>query len=317
MPDFGLLKKVDLREVWSKEAREFTPWLANHLSSLGEALGMDLELRSSEVAVGDFSCDIVARDLGSNRNVVIENQLSPTDHDHLGKLITYASGLEAGVVVWIAQELRDEHRQALDWLNQRTDANVDFFGVVVEVLRIDDSRPAYTFRPVALPNEWRKRNISIPGSPKVSERSEAYRAFFQGLIDELRERHRFTGARVGQPQNWYSFASGVAGITYGVSFAQGNQVRAELYIDTEDVQANKALFDALEAEKDVLEGRLGEPLTWERLDHRRASRIAVYRPGSIDESSMLGEIRAWAIDRLLKLKGVLGPRVAQLARSAG
>jgi hypothetical protein len=314
MPDFGILKRVDLREVWSKEASEFTPWLAENLSALGEALGMELEIQSREAACGDFSCDLLARDLGGNRVVVIENQLSSTDHDHLGKLITYASGLDAGVVVWIAPEIREEHRQALDWLNQRTDPTVDFFGVVVEVLKIDDSRPAFSLRPIAFPNQWRKVTIVTAGGGKPSGRGEAYRAFFQDLIDELRERHKFTNARVGQPQNWYNFASGVSSVTYGLSFAQGGQVRAEVYIDTEDAEGNKAIFDALEKDKETMEGEVGAPLKWERLNHRRASRIAIYRPGAIDEPDTSGEIKAWAVDRLLKLKKVFGPRILELAR---
>jgi hypothetical protein len=275
---------------------------------------MELELQGREAACGDFSCDLVARDLGGNRVVVIENQLSETDHDHLGKLITYASGLDAGVVVWIAPEIRDEHRQALDWLNQHTEQKLDFFGVLVEVLRIDDSRPAFSLRPVAFPNQWRKDNVPTTGVGKPSVRGEAYRTFFQELIDTLRAEHRFTNARVGQPQNWYSFASGVSSVTYGVSFAQGGEVRAEVYIDTEDGEENKAMFDALAKDKEAIESQFGEPLRWERLDHRRASRIAVYRPGTIEEVEKHGEIRRWVVERLLKLKKVFGPRIAELAR---
>lgn len=316
MPEFGVLRRVDLREVWSREASEFTPWLAENIAAIGEALGMELELQGREAACGDFSCDLLARDLGSNRIVVVENQLSSTDHDHLGKLITYASGLDAGVVVWIAPEIRDEHRQALDWLNQRTESSLDFFGVVVEVLRIDESRPAFSFRPVAFPNQWRKGNVPTAGTGKPSARSEAYRSFFQDLIDTLREQHKFTNARVGQPQNWYSFASGVSSVTYGVSFAQGGEVRAEVYIDTEDAEENKAMFDALEKDKRAIEGQFGEPLRWERLDHRRACRVAVYRRGTIEDSEQLGEIKTWAVERLLKLKKVFGSRIADLAREA-
>jgi hypothetical protein len=134
------------------------------------------------------------------------------------------------------------------------------------------------------------------------------------LIDELRKRH-FTGARVGQPQNWYSFASGTAGVVYGASFAQGKQVRAEVYINTGEQHASKAIFDALEKEKADLERQFGEALKWERLDDKSASRVATYRPGSIDESpETLAQIRGWVIDRLFRFKKVFGPRIATLAK---
>ena len=220
MADLARIEKVDLRTIWEHEAQDFTPWLAENLSQLGQELGMDLELQEREAPVGRYSLDLLAHDLGSNRPVIIENQLEGTNHDHLGKLLTYTSGYNANVVVWIAREFRDEHRQALDWLNQRTDENTEFFGVVVELWRIDNSRPAVKFNPVSTPNEWRKGNVNpIPsGNPNLSERRERYQIFFQGLIDTLREDHKFTGARKGRPQNWYNFASGNSGISYGGSF---------------------------------------------------------------------------------------------------
>jgi hypothetical protein len=311
MPDFGVLKRVDLREVWLNEARQFTPWLADNIVVLGDALGLDLELVRREAPVGDFSVDLLARDLGSNRPVIIENQLAATDHDHLGKLLTYAAGYNAGVVVWLAPELRDEHRQALDWLNLHTDEGLDFYGVLAEVLRIDDSRPAFSFRPVAFPNEWRKSRK--PQSEQPSERREAYRAFFQSLIDELRERHNFTGARVAQPQNWCNFASGTSGTNYAASFALRKQVRTEVYLCMPEQQTNKTIFDALEKEKVAIEAEFGEPLRWERLDERTASRISLYRPGSIDDDpDTLKEIQAWAIDCLLRFRKVFGPRLRLL-----
>src|SRR5258708_38743796 len=131
--------------MWPKEAGNFTPWLADHLTALGEALGIELELPAREAPVGDFSLDILARDLGRNRPVIIENQLQPTDHDHLGKMLTYAAGDDASVVAWIAQEMREEHRQTLDWLNQHTDETIDFFCVILQVFKNDDSRPPLPF----------------------------------------------------------------------------------------------------------------------------------------------------------------------------
>lgn len=271
---------------------------------------MELEAQEREADVGEFSLDIRAKDLGTGRTVIIENQLTETDHDHLGKLLTYAGGFDARVLVWIAKELRDEHRKALEWLNERTGSDVACFGVVIEVLRIDDSKPAFNFKPVVFPNEWRPGTDEPPG---VSPKEEAYRAYFQSLIDELRTKHRFTGAKVGQPQSWYSFSSGVSGLVFSNSFAQGGKVRAEMYIDFEDKDRNKKFFDRMFAQKAEIEKEYGESLTWERIDQKRASRIALYRDGSIDDSAETrAEIQQWSIENLLKLRKVLLPRAKSI-----
>ena len=310
---FGVLKRVDLRLLWPHEALDFTPWLASNLPVLGDVLGLDLELQLQEAPVGSFSLDLLVHDLGRERIVIIENQIEPTDHDHLGKLLTYAAGHNAAVAVWIASEFREEHRQALDWLNQRSDATTEFFGIVVEALQIDDSRPACNFRLVAFPNDWRKTNV-LTNSATPSPRGEAYRAFFQVLIDELRTKHNFTKARKAQPQGWYSFSSGIRGIYYAISFAHGGQVRAEAYIDRENYSWNKGMFDVLHEQREEIETAFGEPLEWQRLDDKRASRIAIYRLASIeDPPEALAEVNGWAINRLLRFRTVIGPRAANLA----
>lgn len=313
---FGVLRRVDLRLLWPHEALDFTSWLAQNLSFLGDALGLDLELRGQEAAVGSFSLDLLAHDLGRDRAVIIENQLAPTNHDHLGKLLPYAAGHDAGVAVWVAPDFREEHRQALDWLNQRTDLNTEFFGVVVEALQIDESRPAPNFRLVAAPNDWRKANISADGR-EPSAKGEAYRAFFQRLIDRLRTKHNFTGARKAQPVSFYAFSSGTSGITYGFVFG-GGLARAEAYIDRPNGMWNKWLFDELYAQREDIEAEFGDELEWQRLDNRRASRIAHKREGSIDDpKETLEDIEDWAVDMLLRFKRVIGPRVAALMAAGG
>ena len=296
----------ELEATGPGDARDFTPWLTANIARLGEALGMDLEMIAIEAEVGDFSLVLLARDLGTGRSAVIENQFGNTNHDHLGKLITYGSGVDAGAVIWVTGSVREEHRQALEWLNRRTDADLHFFLVLVEVMRIDESRPAVLFKPIVFPNEW-QRITREKAERQPSSKGEAYRQYFQVLIDEMREKYRFTGIRTALPQNWHSFQSGITGITYGTSFALGGRVRAEVYIDFGEVERNKALFDALLARRSEIESTLGEMLEWERLDDRRASRIAIYRPGATQEDdARLQEIRAWAVERLLKLKAAFG-----------
>lgn len=304
------IKRLSLRDAWSREAGDFTPWLAENIEELGAALGMELELEAREASVGDFSLDLLAKDLGTGRTVVIENQLTQTDHDHLGKLVTYAAGFGASVVVWISEAIREEHRQALEWLNQRTDTETEFFGVVVELLQIEGcSNPAYDFRPVVFPNEWQKVKRSQT-TGRVSSKGEAYRQYYQPLIDELREKHRFTGARIAQPQSWYAFSAGTSGVPVSAVFAGDGTVRVELYIDLGILEANKALFDWLHAQEESIEKQCGFPLQWDRLEAKRAARVYVSRPGSIESTSEeLEQIRKWQIEKLLIFKKVFSPLV--------
>ena len=277
---------------------------------------MDLEFEEREAAVGGYSLDVLATDQTENRSVIIENQLEATNHTHLGQLLTYAAGQNANVVVWLTKEFRDEHRAALDWLNERTDKKTEFFGVVVELLKIDGSRPAPQFRTVAVPNDWRKETAATVRGEKqvVSARGERYREFFQPLIDTLPETHRFTNVRKAQPQNWYSFSAGYGQrITYGANFTGQRQARVELYIDDGNGERNAQLLEDLQFHKEDIESALGETLDWQRLDNRRACRIALDRPGSIeDDADMLSDIQEWMIKNLLKFKQVFEPRLAEL-----
>ena len=309
----GILRPVTLREVWAHEAQDFTPWLVENLVRVGDLLGMDLEFIAREAPVGRYSLDILAKETGTNRTVIIENQITCTDHDHLGKLLTYAGGHEASIVVWVAESFTDEHRQAINWLNEHTDEATEFFCVGIEVLQIDDSRPAANFKLVVTPNEWQKSRKNVV-SVQASEKHERYRHWFQGLIDELRDKHRFTRARQGQPQNWYSFSSGTAGLQYSTFYKADGRLAAEIYIDTGNKEQNKAIFDAAFADRTKYEAEMGLPLSWERLDNRQASRIAVYRPGSIsDPDESLIAHRRWVIENLLALKRIFGPRLDDLS----
>ena len=304
--ELGHIQTVPLKELWPGEATHFTPWIAKNLDILGEKLGMDLELESTEASAGDFSADIVARDLSTNKLVVIENQYGGTDHKHLRQLITYASVLGAGAVVWMAESIRSEHKSAMDFLNQNLKESLSFYAVEASAIRIDESKPAFVLTVVSMPSE---AAVNPQPVPELSETKERYRTYFQSLIDELRETHKFTNARTGQPQNWYTFASENSKVyTYSTSFAKGGRVRVEVYLDTGDKARNEQVFDCLLARKQEIEAALGFELTWERLDSRRACRIAVYRDGEIDaDSETLADIKSWTIQNLLRFKAVFAP----------
>lgn len=179
------MQRIPLREAWASEAGDFTPWLAEaqNLSLLSEAIGIDLELESQEKPVGPFRADILCRDSNSNSWVLIENQLERTDHIHLGQLLTYAAGLDAVTIVWIADKFTEEHRAALDWLNEHTSEGINFFGLEVELWRIGDSPLAPKFNVVCKPNEWTK---AVTRPKETSENSELCHAYWSGVIEALR-----------------------------------------------------------------------------------------------------------------------------------
>jgi len=305
----GSLKRVTLRDVWTHEAHVFTPWLAEHLDDLAEALGLDLELEGREVGVGGFSVDLLARDLGSDDPVVIECQFGKTDHDHLGKLITYASGLGAGKLVWVCETMREEHRQALDWLNAHTDEDIHVFGVELEMLQIDDSAPACHFKLTVMPNEWQKMQ-KRRAAGTVGAKGERYLAYFQALVDELREQHAFTKVRIAHPQNWSQFSAGISGMHYRASFTKDDRVGAELNFGTPRADLNRFMFDSLLREREAIEGEVGQPLEWDPIEGRNACRIALYREGSIEgPPDDLDRLHVWHVESLLKLRRALDKRL--------
>ena len=312
----GTIEKVEIRQVWPTEDAHFTLWLGENLDKLGEELGIDLEFVETEAQVGTFKLDVLARDVSTDGKVVIENQFGSTDHPHLGQLLTYAGGFDAQVVVWIAESFRDEHRQALDFLNLRTGEDTQFFGVEIQLWRIGTSDPAPHFKVVAIPNDWRKQAVSIGrGTEKVSERGKTYQSFFQALVDELRNEHRFTNSRRAGTRSWASFTTGFSGFGYRASFAQGGRARVGVYIDNGEKLWNEGRFDELAESSEAIESEIGGEFEWQRLDNRRACRISAVRPGSIDDDDdTLDEIRQWMVERLLKFSEVFGPRLDELAK---
>lgn len=305
--DFGTIVEVPLRNQWAGEATDFTPWLSRNLDRVSEALGLELELETVEASAGDFTADIVAKDIGTNRRVVIENQFGGTDHKHLGQILTYSSVLKASVVIWIAEKVRPEHKSAMDFLNLNLKESLQIFAIEASIIRIDNSKPAFSLKVVCTPTE--APAVSVAANAAATETQEKYRTYYQSLLDELRNVHKFTNARAAQPQNWYTFSSENSKFyRYSTAFAQGRRVRVETYIDCGDKARNEAIFDHLYAQRTAIEAAFGRDLEWDKLESKRASRIATYRDGEIDaESEILAEIQKWCVANLLRMSQVLPP----------
>ena len=318
MAEIARLVEVDLREVWPYEARDFTPWLASNLDLLGEALGIDIEpLGETEVAVGPFSLDINARDANENRTIIIENQLEKTDHDHLGKVLTYAAGFNADVMVWIVKEFQDEHRQALDWLNQRTSEETELYGVVVRAVRIGVSPPAPVFDVVARPNIFRKsRNGRRDDRQPLNLNEQAYLAFWPKVIDKLIERRFVSRKRTTQNQSlvfWSQKITGGNGVALAADFTQ-QSARALIHIDPfADREQNHELFDELEQMKEDLEKQYGQSLQKWWKSPQKVCRIGVERPGTriTDDESSLEATAQWMVDSLIALSDKVVPHVQE------
>lgn len=286
----------DLRAIWKHEEKDFTPWLAENISLLGEALGLDLEVISVEHDVGAFSLDILAKDTSHGGIVAIENQLETTDHNHLGQIITYASGVDAKTVIWITKEMREEHQKAIDWLNEITGDDLEFYGVEIQLIKVDDSNPAPFFNVKVFPNGWSKEQKKLIDSPgQITQRQEEYRNFFIALIANVnKEMPGFTHAKKVNYDSWKSFPTGVSGFTYSIEFKTGNRMACGLYLDSSDKEMNKQRYDKLLNFKEKIESILGS-LSWERLEERIRCRIALETLFT-DEKEMI----EWATEQLKK-----------------
>ncbi len=311
MQKLGKLNRIDdLRSVWKREAYDFTPWLRENIELLAEAIGLELDLVETESPIGEYAVDLYAKDLNTGRWVIIENQLAQTDHNHLGQLMAYAAGKEAGVIIWISPKFRDEHRRTLDWLNEITDETVSFFGIELELLQVDGSLPAPHFKLVAQPNEWQK----AVNRPMASSRQQAYEAFFGKLLDKVKAKHPdLSRANKALPQNWFTFPVGRSGFAIAVAFGRGKQFRTELCIATGDQAKNKTAFDALFQDREGIEAAIGSPLVWQRLDDKQTSGIHCATKGSIgDDPAHLEELQDWAVDMVATFHKVFKPCIQNL-----
>ena len=318
-PNLAKIEQVGLREAWEHEAYNFTPWLADNIAELGEALKMNLQFIQKEAPVGSFSLDILAVDLDSNRHVIIENQLGDTDHTHLGQLVTYAAWFDAEAVVWVTREFRDEHRQALDWLNQRTGEDTQFFGVEVELWRIGESLPAPHFKTVVTPNDWVKRQKSaVP----VTERDKQNFDWRRELIEGLRGQLGFSAPRkIEAKSTWLLVDRPMRDVLFGATWREGNPALEMIVLrgGVDEMEWNQRLFKSLEAERPSIEAELvdreiEERCLWEDTRNQESGRFAIYGTGNVfDEPERRVEIRNWIVCKLKRFREVFTPRLKEFA----
>ena len=290
----GRLTRVSLREVWKHEALHFTQWLAlpENIELLGESVGMDLVNIQTEVGVGQFFVDILAEDENGHR-VIIENQLEPTNHDHLGKIITYAAGLQGKTMVWIVERAREEHEQAINWLNEHTDQETNFFLLQIEAWKIDDSPPAPRFNTIARPNDWAKVVKQSAAGSTLSEVKLQQQAFFE-RVREYGEQHakHIKRWQKPSPQHWYNISVGSSRAHIAATLnSQRKQVTAQLYIDND-----KELFVRLMARREEIEAKLGQSLDWRELPGKKASRIVATRDGDFLDEQYAATLVGWLVE---------------------
>ena len=317
------LEPVDVRKVWPDESRDFTPWLADpeNLTRLGEALGLTLEARGTEQAVGRFSADILCRRLDGGSDdeswVVIENQYGRTNHDHLGKLLTYTAGLNARTVVWIAEEFHDEHRAALDLLNASTTREYAYFGVEIELLKIDDSRPAPRFNVVVQPNDW-ARVVRTPPDAELSETRRLQLQFWSDFLNLMESSSTIPVTRPA-PTSYITHRIGVSGVRVVSFFTTWNsatqsystgELRVALEFFGRDRQKR---FNELSESSDLITREAGQPYLWQPWESESIHRVMVRRDAKFENRQEWPKYQAWLKTEVERMFEVLVPKAKELA----
>lgn len=291
----GKLEEVDIRELWKHEQYDFSEWLSKkeNIENLNDILGLTLVDISKETYVGAYRCDLFAKDETTGIKVIIENQLEMSNHDHLGKIITYASGLDAKVVVWIVKEAREEHRSAIEWLNNNTNSNINFFLIEIHAYKIGNSENAPMFQVIEQPNDFIKNNKSINSSDTMNKSQSQRVEFWNQFNNVLVERGKPFNVRKATTDHWYNVAIGTSDAHIDITLVNKDSViGVELYITD-----NKDLFDKLYQKKDEIESDLGFKLDWRRLNNSKASRIVTFIKGlNFDNHSNYNELMNKTID---------------------
>ena len=301
--NIGKFVEVDIRDLWKHEQYDFSEWLSKeeNIENLNDILGLTLVDISKEAYVGSYRCDIFAKDETTGTKVIIENQLEASNHDHLGKIITYASGLDAKVVVWIVKQAKEEHRSAIEWLNNNTNNELNFFLIELHAYKIDDSNPAPMFEVIEKPNGFIKNTKAINNQDNLNK-SQSERLEFWNKCNEVVEQNgKPFNIRKATTDHWYDVALGTSEAHISINLVnKSSYVVIDVYIND-----NKELFDKLMDKKDIIESELGFKLVWDRLDNGKASRIKYRIKGlNFDDHSNYEELMKEIIDKVIKMRSV-------------
>ena len=305
----GKLEKVkDLRSVWKHEANDFTNWLAEeeNLNTLGEEIGIDIELISTEAKTGSFSTDILASESNTNNKIIIENQLESTDHNHLGKIITYASGHDAKIIIWIVKDVREEHRQAIDWLNEHTDEEINIFLCKIELWKIGNSEIAPKFQIISSPNNWTKTLKKSADNEMTSTELLKYNYWTQ-VKETIDNNYTQFNSRKPSSYNYYDISIGtpLAIISLTINF-RDSKIRSQLWINE-----NKELFDYLYEFKEDIESKMGVDLDWIKSENQKSSQIRIIKKINISDETKWDESIKWQLDMASKFYDAFVDRINQ------
>lgn len=303
--ELGKLKTVALRKKWANEASDFTPWLANNIEELSKEIGIELEIENTEVAVGPYSADILAKDAGTGSYVIIENQLEKTNHDHLGKSITYASVLNASIIIWIASDFTEEHKKALDWLNDHTEDDLSFFGIQIELWQIEESQPAVKFNIISKPNLAVRQAAKSKTNEELSDNRKFQYSFWLKFRESLIASKRIPSVQTPRPQYWYDVSLGKANIHISNTCnTEQNIVGIRVYISN---RIADSMLPFLENKKDEIESKIGQKLEWNPNPDNRDKVILLTHATDFNNEINVNEAIKWLTENTIKFREVFGP----------
>jgi hypothetical protein len=306
MTQLGKLEKVDVRKVWEHEARDFSAWLVKpeNLELLSEQIGIDIEPTGTEIGMGRFRIDILAEEPRTGHKIIIENQLEATNHDHLGKVITYAAGLDAKYLIWIVKDVLPEHLKAIEWLNEHLDEEIRCFLIKIEVWQIGDSKPAPRFEIVSVKNDWAATLKISSVSGEFSSTKLRQKEYWEALCSYIRKKDQSIKLHTPAPQHWLNFSMGnsISHIALTLN-TQKKRLGCELYISND-----KTLFTYLNDNAEAIGASLGEEFSW--FEGKVASGLGMYKSVTeVFDEAKQDDYFEWMYQKVILYKKVFGPYI--------